>query len=135
MFSKTKWCGSTLIKSAANKIRGFKARLTGQQAETNAKDYLQKQGLDFIEQNFRCRRGELDLVMRDGEEFVFVEVKYRSNRSHGSAVDYFDARKKRKVETAIAYYMHQHQLNPSIVPHRLDLIAIDNERIDWIKQV
>lgn len=125
----------TWIESTAKKARGFKARLTGQQAEANAKQYLQQQGLTFISQNFRCKRGELDLIMQEGDEIVFVEVKYRSNNSHGSAVDYFDTRKRRKVEAAIAYYLHQHKLNPSVVPHRLDLIAIDNERIDWIKQV
>ncbi len=123
------------IRSTANQVRGLKARLNGQKAEVNAKRYLQQQGLGFIEQNFRCRSGELDLVMQDGGEIVFVEVKYRQQSSHGSASEYFDFRKRRKVESAIACYMHEHQLNPAHVPHRLDLIAIDNERIDWIKQV
>ena len=135
MSSKIRLLGLTWIKSTAQKVRGLTSRLRGEQAEKDAKQYLQQQGLIFIEQNFHCRRGEIDLVMQDGEEIVFVEVKYRSRSSHGSAVDYFDWRKKQKVESAVAVYMHKKQLNPAIVPHRLDLIAIDNERIEWIKQV
>jgi putative endonuclease len=116
-------------------LKGHKSRLRGQQAEEDAKQYLLRKGLTFVDQNVHCRFGEIDLVMRNGNEIVFVEVKYRSKSSHGSAAEFFDWHKRKKVEKAIAFYMHQHKLNPAMVPHRLDVIAIDNERIDWIKQV
>ena len=125
----------TWINAALKKASGFKARQSGEKAELGARDYLQKQGLIFVDKNFRCRGGEIDLIMRDASEWVFVEVKYRRSKSHGSAAEYFDTRKRRKVELAIAYYMHQHKLNPASTPHRLDLIAIDNRQIDWIKSV
>ena len=123
------------IESATKKAKGQLSRLRGEKAELDARTYLQEQGLSFVDKNYRCQRGELDLIMRDGEEWVFVEVKYRSSHSHGGAVESFDSHKRRRVEVAIAFYMHQHKLNPATTAHRLDLIAIDNQRIDWIKRV
>ena len=51
------------------------SRLVGQQAEDSACAYLIKQGLQFVTRNFNCRLGEIDLIFKDGDELVFVEVK------------------------------------------------------------
>jgi putative endonuclease len=104
-----------------------------------ARDFLEQQGLSFICQNYRCRTGEIDLVMQDQEELVFVEVKFRSNSSHGSAIEYFHAKKRRKFESAVAHYMQDNALNPHMVAHRIDLLGIDNKQdgqhINWLKAV
>ena len=51
----------------------------GYKAEENALSFLVRQGLDVVERNFRCRFGEIDLIMRDGDVLVFVEVRKRKN--------------------------------------------------------
>jgi putative endonuclease len=114
--------------------------LIGSEAERVARTFLEQQGLTFILQNYRCRTGEIDLVMQDGDELVFVEVKYRSRSHYGSAIEFFHAKKKRKFESAVMYYMQDKGFNPSIVPHRIDLVGIEGkgkqqQEINWLKNV
>jgi putative endonuclease len=114
--------------------------LIGSEAERVARTFLEQQGLTFILQNYRCRTGEIDLVMQDGDELVFVEVKYRSRSQYGSAIEFFHARKKRKFESAVMHYMQDKGFNPSVVPHRIDLVGIEGkgkqqQNINWLKSV
>lgn len=120
--------------------------LIGSEAERFARTFLEQQGLKFVMHNYRCRTGEIDLIMQDDDELVFVEVKYRSSNQHGAAIEFFHAHKKRKFESAVMYYMQEKGFNPSIVPHRIDLVGIEgliglagkdqkNQKIDWLKSV
>jgi putative endonuclease len=114
--------------------------LIGSEAERYARTFLEGQGLKFVMQNYRCRTGEIDLIMQDGDELVFVEVKYRSKSQYGSAIEFFHVSKKRKFESAVMHYMQEKGFNPSIVPHRIDLVAIQGknqqrQNIDWLKSV
>lgn len=117
--------------------------IIGSEAERFARTFLEQQGLTFVMQNYRCRTGEIDLVMQDGDELVFVEVKYRRHSQHGSAIEFFHPSKKRKFESAVMHYMQQKGFNPSIVPHRIDLVGIEGiagkdpqqQSIDWLKSV
>ena len=54
----------------------------GEQGEAQALAYLQQQGLQLISQNYRCRSGEIDIIMQDGQELVFIEVKYRTSQQY-----------------------------------------------------
>jgi putative endonuclease len=114
--------------------------LIGSEAERFARTFLEQQGLTFIMQNYRCRTGEIDLIMQEDDELVFVEVKYRSKSQHGSAIEFFHASKKRKFESAVMHYMQEKGFNPSIVPHRIDLVGIEGngsqqQKIEWLKSV
>jgi putative endonuclease len=114
--------------------------LIGIEAERLARTFLEQQGLKFVMQNYRCRTGEIDLIMQDNDELVFVEVKYRSKNQHGSAIEFFHASKKRKFESAVMHYMQEKGFNPSIVPHRIDLVGIEGSgqqqpNINWLKSV
>ena len=114
--------------------------LIGSEAERYARTFLEQNGLTFIMQNYRCRTGEIDLIMQDGDELVFVEVKYRSKNQHGSAVEFFHASKKRKFESAVMHYMQEKGFNPSVVPHRVDLVGIEGkgqrqQNINWLKSI
>ena len=114
--------------------------LIGSEAERFARTFLEQQGLTFVMRNYRCRTGEIDLIMQDDNELVFVEVKYRSQSQHGSAVEFFHARKKRKFESAVMHYMQEKGFNPSIVPHRIDFVGIEGkcqqqQNISWLKSV
>ena len=77
-----------------NWIKQALSPIIGSEAERVARTFLEQQGLTFVMQNYRCRSGEIDLIMRDGTELVFVEVKYRKNSQHGKAVEFFHAKKK-----------------------------------------
>jgi putative endonuclease len=119
-------------------LAGIKARLSnllGRQAESRAAEYLKKQGLQLLCQNYRCRSGEIDLVMQDQQELVFVEVKYRSKSHFGGAAEYFHAAKRKKFESAVQHFLLEKGLNPLMVAHRIDLLAIDNEEIQWLKHL
>jgi putative endonuclease len=106
-------------------------RAAGERAERLAADHLVRHGLKLLERNFRCRGGEVDLVMRDREHLVFVEVRMRSNPLFGSAVETVNGHKQRRVITAARYYLARH---PSIAPCRFDVVGIDGTgRIDWIR--
>jgi putative endonuclease len=114
--------------------------LIGSEAERFARTFLEQQGLTFVMQNYRCRTGEIDLIMQEYDELVFVEVKYRSKSQHGSAIEFFHASKKRKFESAVMHYMLEKGFNPSIVPHRIDLVGIEGsgsqqQKIEWLKSV
>jgi len=107
----------------------------GKQAEKKAAEYLHQQGLELIETNYRCRFGEIDLIMQHGHELVFVEVKYRKNQQYGQASEYFTRGKRKKVEKAMAFYLAQKKLNPNQIAHRIDVLAIDPHQIQWFKAV
>lgn len=114
--------------------------LLGEQAEQLAKQYLEKQGLIFVTQNYRCRSGEIDLIMRHQNTLVFVEVKFRSRTDFGQSVEYFHASKRRKFESAIAHYLHQNKLNPSNLDLRIDIIGLDSSpqgqtKYTWLQNV
>ena len=114
--------------------------LIGSEAERFARTFLEQQGLTFVMQNYRCRTGEIDLIMQHHDELVFVEVKFRSKSQHGSAIEFFHASKKRKFESAVMHYMQEKGFNPSIIPHRIDLVGIESNgqqphNINWLKSV
>lgn len=116
-------------------IQQWHASSTGAQAEQRAKEYLLAHGLSFVEANYRVKVGEIDLIFMDSEQWVFVEVKYRANNSHGYAAEMFTPAKKRKLTRAIMRYLQSLDLNFHHTPMRMDLLAIDGDKINWIKNV
>lgn len=116
-------------------IKNRLSRTIGYQAEQIARTYLQQNGLTFFTQNYHCRQGEIDLIMLDNDEWVFVEVKYRRENAYGQAVEYFHHHKRKKVERAMQQFLHDRRLNPSIVAHRIDVVAIDHDNVQWLKGV
>ena len=99
--------------------------------------FLKDNGLSPIQQNFRCRLGELDLVMRDNNCLVIVEVRYRGNRSLVPAGLTVDPRKQRKLIRTAALYL---AWNPRYANHavRFDVVGIDTNAesktsIEWIR--
>jgi putative endonuclease len=107
-------------------------RSLGDIKEQQAKQYLQAQGLVFVEQNFNCKLGEIDLIFSDtaANILVFVEVKFRSSKQFGGAAASVTPSKQQKVKKAALFYLSQRKINPSI---RFDVVAFDNEQINWIQ--
>ncbi|QYJ78615.1 YraN family protein [Shewanella acanthi] len=101
----------------------------GQQAETLAQHYLEQQGLSFVERNVRYPFGEIDLVMRQARQWIFVEVKYRSSNQFGGALQALSKAQIGRVRMAASHYLQQHKLD---VPCRFDVVAIDGTQIQWL---
>jgi putative endonuclease len=95
----------------------------GATGEDRACAYLVDQGFEILERNYRCRVGELDVVARDGDTLVFVEVKERGDPSHGGAVEAVTAPKRRRVIQAAQRWASVHRESESRM--RFDVVAID----------
>lgn len=107
--------------------------MKGAREETLALRYLEARGLSLIERNVRARGGELDLVMRDRDALVIVEVRKRSHTGFGSAAESVDARKRARIVLAAQTLLAQ---RPELarLPARFDVIALDAaDRIEWIQ--
>jgi len=108
---------------------------TGKQAETEACKYLQRQGLTLVERNYLCKRGEIDLIMHDGQSTVFVEVRYRRNDRFGSSAESVDARKQAKLLATAQHYLQQHP-RAAQQACRFDVVALTThntqQKINWI---
>jgi putative endonuclease len=104
----------------------------GAQWEGHALDYLQQQGLRLVEANFRCKCGEIDLIMRDGAGLVFVEVRQREHRFHGGAAASITPAKIRRLVRAAQYYLLRF---PRLPPCRFDVVAIDGGQLEWLRNV
>ena len=102
-------------------------RETGTQYEKMAAAYLQKQGYEIIEQNFRCRQGEIDIIAQDGEYLVFCEVKYRSTEQKGHPLEAVTVQKQHRLSRAALYYVAKRGLFD--VPCRFDVIGILDKEI------
>lgn len=107
----------------------------GAQAEERAKGFLEAQGLRLTERNYRCRQGELDLIMQDGETLVFVEVRYRKNGGFGGPAASITQAKQRRIIITANHYLQSR--NSKRTPAcRFDVLAItgkDPQNINWIK--
>ncbi len=115
------------------------ARDRGRDAELACCRYLQQQGLKLLAKNYQCRRGEVDLVMRDRDTVVFVEVRYRRNAGFGGALESITQNKQQKLRVTAELYM---QSETRLRDGRFDVVAMSgNDRNDgaggytfeWIK--
>lgn len=111
----------------------FKKSAQGRRAETNACDFLIKQGLQLIQSNFSARCGEIDLIMKDQNTVVFVEVRKRSHSHLGTAIESVTFPKQRRiVKTALLFLQKKGWLNK--IPFRFDIVGIDGEeKVSWVK--
>lgn len=92
--------------------------------------YLEARGLRLVTQNYRCKRGEIDLVMNERTALVFVEVRYRTSNRFGTPAETIDQRKRHRLAAAAAHYLMNH---PTRLPCRFDVVAISGDQIDWIR--
>ncbi|MGH8670859.1 MAG: YraN family protein [Burkholderiales bacterium] len=106
---------------------------SGDAAEALAAAFLKSKGLTLVERNYRCRLGEIDLILRDGATLVFAEVRLRSNLNFGGAAGSVTAHKQHTIMQAARHYLR----NLSAAPRcRFDVVLLtelDAERIHWIK--
>lgn len=106
-------------------------RRTGAVYELAAGYYLEQQGYEILEYNYRCSRGEIDVIAKDGEFLVFCEVKYRRTGEKGSPLEAVDRRKQRTIYQCAEYYMIRNHLKE--IPCRFDVIGVEGNQITLIK--
>ena len=105
----------------------------GAHAEKLAAQFLQRQGLRLLQQNYRCRFGEIDLILQDGDTLVFAEVRLRSRGDFGGAAASINAAKQRKLATTAQHYL---ATLPHIPPCRFDAVlldALDGAGVEWVR--
>lgn len=105
-------------------------QIEGQAGEDTALDYLRRQGLQLVTRNFRCKAGEIDLIMQDQASLVFVEVRKRATAEYGGAAASITPAKQRRLLRAAQVYLLRFRNQP---PCRFDVVAIDGERVTWLK--
>ncbi|KTD99233.1 MULTISPECIES: YraN family protein [unclassified Pseudoalteromonas] len=112
------------------------SREKGQYYELQAQKYLVSQGLKPIERNYYCPFGELDIIMKEGNTLVFVEVKFRKNNARGGANYALSAQKQARLKRSIYHYLAAKNLTNQAL--RIDYVAITGESsptYNWLKNV
>lgn len=109
-------------------------RARGAAVESLARDHLRAAGLADVSANAGYRVGELDLVMRDGDTLVFVEVRYRRGDAYGGGAASVDGRKRRKLIIAAQLFLGAHPAL-AVLPCRFDVVDASGEppRLRWIR--
>jgi len=109
----------------------------GLRFEDQARGYLQAHGLLLLQSNYRCRFGEIDLVMRDGDTLCFIEVKFRKSLHFGGAAAAISGLKQRKIIKTALFYIsaHKHLANQAM---RFDALLIQRQadgsnQVNWIQ--
>ncbi len=102
----------------------------GAAAEARACAYLERNGLICLERNMHCRVGEIDLIMRDVQELVFVEVRSRAEGALVDALSSISAHKRKRIVQATRYWLSRHSEHAD-QPLRFDVVAIDGQHIHW----
>lgn len=105
-------------------------QVAGDAAEDRALHYLQQQGMTLVARNFRCKGGEIDLILQDRSDLVFVEVRQRASRDYGGAAASITARKQARLVIAAHTFLQRYRTPPAC---RFDVVAIDASHIDWLK--
>lgn len=108
----------------------------GRIGENIIADYITKLGYKVVERNFACNQGEIDIIAKDKEELVFIEVKTRTDISYGEASEAVTNTKKRHLINSIKYYIYKQKLENQ--PIRIDVAEVyinkGKVKINYIKQ-
>lgn len=104
----------------------------GDNAEMQALNFLKNEGMQLLERNYRCIFGEIDLIMQDQAEVVFIEVRYRTHTAFGDAIESIDQHKQQKLlKTATHFLQKKAWLDK--VNCRFDVVGFSKANIEWIK--
>ncbi len=120
------------------KKSGPKNRL-GACAEKWAQQYLESQGLSFIDCNYKAPRGEIDLIMQEGRILVFIEVRLRSTNKYGTAADSINYRKQQRIIHTAQYFLQAEKKWTKAIC-RFDTICLDKDpdndqkyQVEWLR--
>ena len=101
--------------------------------EQVAKNHLEKHGYEIVQCNYRCPIGEIDIVARDGDYLVFVEVRTKKDRKFGTPEESITLAKKTKLVELAETYLQEHQDSPEL--WRIDVVAVEVTGVDRISRI
>ena len=127
-----------MFKAGGRGQEGWRStKAIGDDAESLALAYLQRQGLVLVQRNYRvalgpyARGAEVDLILRERDgTLVFVEVRSRAAAKHGGALASVGSTKQRRIVRAAQHYLLR---LPVLPPCRFDVVALDGGQISWVK--
>lgn len=112
----------------------YKRHIIGKIGEEIVTKYLLENNYRIIERNFQCRQGEIDIIAKDKNEIVFIEVKTRTNYLYGLPSEAVDSIKQNHIKKVINYYLYKNKLEDCFV--RIDVIeAIEKEEKFYINHI
>lgn len=114
------------------KYSGQNDRKLGDYYESLACQYLEMQGVEILERNFRIRHGEIDIIGKDKNVLIFFEVKYRKNSNGGYAQEAVGIKKQRQISKVALFYYSFNNISIDM-DTRFDVIAINGLEIEWIR--
>ena len=120
------------VSSGTERSGQLSRQQQGAARERQARHLLQASGLRFIAANVRYRTGEIDLIMRDGQVWVFVEVRYRRDARFGGAAASITRSKQQKLLRAAALWLNGRGLSFDTADCRFDVVAITGEQVEWL---
>ncbi len=107
--------------------------LTGHLGEKLARDFLKKKGYKILETNYRCSEGEIDIVSRQRDSLVFVEVRTKSNLDFGTPQESITVTKRNHLERSAYNYLKSHPDSPE--SWRIDFIAVELDANGQMKKI
>ena len=110
--------------------KNFYKKFLGRAGEVKAAEFLKKKGYKILEKNYKTHIGEIDLIAKDGDALVFVEVKTRINDDYGAPSEAVNLKKQEKYYKVASEYLVRNKLNDSIC--RFDVVEIENGQINHI---
>lgn len=113
-------------------IKDRNNRRLGAAAEQVVRAYLEQHGITVLEMNYRCRQGEVDVIAKDGDYYIFIEVKYRNSIRYGMPEDAVHIKKQHRISQTALYYLYSHGMGED-TPVRFDVAAIMEDHIHYIK--
>ncbi|MDE9516642.1 YraN family protein [Xenorhabdus bovienii] len=105
----------------------------GRYYEQQVKQFLQQQGLVFVAENVKIQGREIDLIMRDKQTWVFVEVHFRQNATYGDAIATITQSKRRKILYTASVWLYQRNECLETASCRFDICAITGQKFEWLK--
>ncbi|PLX67523.1 MAG: YraN family protein [Denitrovibrio sp.] len=103
--------------------------LFGNKGEKKATDFLKKKGYKLLDKNYRCKYGEIDIIMEIGDILVFIEVKARSSEKYGLGYESVTTSKQEKLLKTAQTYMSENGERAA----RFDVVSIDGDKITHIE--
>lgn len=109
---------------------GFFRKILGDKGEKIACRELKKRGYKILKKNYRNKLGEIDIVAKDGDVLVFIEVKTRSSDEYGTAAEAVDVSKQKRIRKIAASFLLQYKVEN--VPCRFDVVCINMQQANKI---
>lgn len=121
------------IPAGADRFSQLSHKQSGDEWEKEARRWLESKGLRFIAANVHARGGEIDLIMREGNTTVFIEVRFRRSEHYGGAAASVTRSKQTKLLQTARLWLARHNGSFETTDCRFDVVACNGNQIEWFK--